>query len=96
MNPYASLSTPDLFERREAMEIEMRAISARLSAPDAPGLRGRLVDAEGFPIAGCDLYAVRADRGRYDGARDDARRPRDGEDDGFDSIDFSAPPPTND
>ena len=77
MNPYASLSTPDLFERREAMEIEMRAISARLSAPDAPGLRGRLVDAEGFPIAGCDLYAVRADRGRYDGARDDARRPRD-------------------
>jgi len=56
------------------MEQEMSAISARLSASDAPGLRGSLVDPEGFPIAGCDLYAVRADRGRYNGASDDVER----------------------
>ena len=54
-----------MYSEREAMEMEMAAISTRLSAPDAPGLRGPLVDAEGFPIAGVDLYSVRADRGRW-------------------------------
>lgn len=66
---FAAFSLDDLVKRRNAMELEMQAISARLTAPGAPGLRGRLVDDEGFPIAGCDLYAVRADRGRYSGAR---------------------------
>jgi len=65
---FTAFSFDDLVERRKAMELEMQAISARLTAPGAPGLRGRLVDDDGFPIAGCDLYAVRADRGRYNGA----------------------------
>ena len=62
-----SSSTPleHLFARKDAIEHEMRAISSRLTAPSQPGLRGALVDAEGFPIGGCDLYAVRVDRGRY-------------------------------
>ena len=68
MESYEDLPTNELMTRREAMEAEMQAIGSRLSAPNAPGLRGSLVDREGFPIAGCDLYAVRADRGRYNGA----------------------------
>ena len=68
MESYEHLPTNELMARREAMEAEMQAIGSRLSAPNAPGLRGSPVDREGFPIAGCDLYAVRADRGRYNGA----------------------------
>ena len=69
---FVSKTTQELLNAREAMEIEMQAIASRLTAPNAPGLRGALTDADGFPIAGCDLYAVRADRGRYDGACEDA------------------------
>ena len=58
-----------MYSEREAMEVEMAAISTRLSAPDAPGLRGPLVDEEGFPIPGVDLYSVRADRGRWGSLR---------------------------
>lgn len=61
-----------LFAEREAMEAEMAAIAQRLtSAPGSPGLRGPLVDAEGFPVSGVDLYAVRGDRGRYAVLRND-------------------------
>ena len=51
-----------LYAAREAMETEMASIAGRLSQPGAPGLKGSLVDEEGFPIPGVDLYAVRADR----------------------------------
>ena len=57
-----------LYDEREAMEQEMAAISARLSRD---GMRGALVDDEGFPIPDVDLYAVRADRGRYATLRND-------------------------
>ena len=61
-----------LYDEREAMEQEMAAISARLSRDGgAPGMRGALVDDEGFPIPDVDLYAVRADRGRYATLRND-------------------------
>jgi len=60
-----------LYAERETLESEMASISERLSAPGAPGLRGALVDREGFPIPGVDLYAVRADRGRYATLRND-------------------------
>jgi 26S proteasome non-ATPase regulatory subunit 9 len=60
-----------LYDEREAMEKEMAAISARLSRDGAPGMRGALVDDEGFPIPDVDLYAVRADRGRYATLRND-------------------------
>ena len=60
-----------LYAAREAMETEMASIAGRLSQPGAPGLKGSLVDEEGFPIPGVDLYAVRADRGRYAVLRND-------------------------
>jgi 26S proteasome non-ATPase regulatory subunit 9 len=60
-----------LYAAREAMETEMASIAGRLSQPGAPGLKGPLVDKEGFPIPGVDLYAVRADRGRYAVLRND-------------------------
>ena len=60
-----------LYDAREAMEREMASIAGRLSQPGAPGLKGSLVDEEGFPIPGVDLYAVRADRGRYAVLRND-------------------------
>lgn len=61
----SSRTLDELYDARKLMELEMGTISARLSAPGAPGLKGSLVDREGFPIAGCDLYAVRSDRQRY-------------------------------
>lgn len=48
-----------LYAERSAMETEMAEIAQRLSGPGMPGLRGSLVDAEGFPAPGVDLYAVR-------------------------------------
>lgn len=47
-----------LYAERSAMETEMAEIAQRLSGPGMPGLRGSLVDAEGFPMPGVDLYAV--------------------------------------
>jgi len=60
-----------LYASREAMEHEMASIAQRLSGPGMPGLKGPLVDREGFPIPGVDLYAVRGDRGRYAVLRND-------------------------
>ena len=48
-----------LYAERSVMESEMAEIAQRLSGPGMPGLRGSLVDGEGFPIPGVDLYAVR-------------------------------------
>lgn len=71
----ASLSSRErvnaLYSAREQMEREMAQISTRLTLPGSPGLKGSLVDKEGFPIAGVDLYSVRADRGRYAVLRND-------------------------
>ena len=71
----ASLSAKErvtfLSSARETMEYEMAVISGRLSLPGSPGLKGPLVDTEGFPIPGVDLYQVRADRGRYHTLRND-------------------------
>ena len=54
---------------RAHYEETARRIYERLQEGSSAGdLRGALTDADGFPIAVCDLYAVRADRGRYDGA----------------------------
>jgi hypothetical protein len=47
-----------LYAERQAMEFEMAEIAQRLSGPGMPGLRGSLVDEEGFPMPGVDLYAV--------------------------------------
>jgi len=53
-----------LASQREALESEMETILERLNAPGMPGVKGHLVDAEGFPRADIDVHAVRTDRHR--------------------------------
>eukprot|EP00873_Tetraselmis_striata_P046606 jgi/Tetstr1/466870/TSEL_011327.t1 len=53
-----------LMTEREAMEEEIAERSARLTAPGMPGLKGPLVDSEGFPFANVDVFQVRTDRHR--------------------------------
>ena len=69
---------------KESLEAEAEAIAVELDAPVAetgapgPGLKGPLVDAEGYPRADVDLYRVRTLRGRHATIRTDhkARGPR--------------------
>lgn len=53
-----------LMDKREAMEVQIEAISSRLTAPGAPGVRGSLIDKDGFPRADIDIPAIRCDRNR--------------------------------
>jgi 26S proteasome non-ATPase regulatory subunit 9 len=58
-----------LMAQRDALEAEAEAVRSELEAPGPegqppPGLRGPLVDAEGFPRADIDLYNVRTKRNR--------------------------------
>ncbi|KAG1681011.1 hypothetical protein FOA52_009971 [Chlamydomonas sp. UWO 241] len=46
------------------MEAEATAITARLNAPGEPGLKGALIDKEGYPRADIDIFQVRTDRHR--------------------------------
>ncbi|CAD7699813.1 unnamed protein product [Ostreobium quekettii] len=50
--------------QREAMEREIAERSGRLTGPGGPGLRGNLLDAEGYPRSDIDLHAVATDRNR--------------------------------
>jgi hypothetical protein len=52
-----------LSKQKDAIEAEIAAIADELtSGPNAAGLRGPLVDAEGFPRADIDVYRVRHQR----------------------------------
>lgn len=55
--------------QRDALELEADAIASELKSPgangEAPvGLKGPLVDSDGYPLAGVDLFNVRAKRHR--------------------------------
>ncbi|OMJ96291.1 hypothetical protein SteCoe_16 [Stentor coeruleus] len=50
---------------RDKIEKEIVSLVEYLTAPGMPGLKGSLVDAEGFPLAGVDLYQVRQARQKY-------------------------------
>ena len=70
-------------ERAKAsLEAEAEAIAVELDAPVAetgapgPGLKGPLVDAEGYPRADVDLYRVRTLRGRHATIRTDHKARR--------------------
>ncbi|KAL8441578.1 hypothetical protein Emed_007542 [Eimeria media] len=52
------------FQKREQLSQQMEALSSFLTADGMPGLRGPLVDEEGFPRADIDVYAVREARHR--------------------------------
>lgn len=44
---------------------EIEEIVDYLTQPGMPGLKGPLVDSEGFPLNNVDLYSVRQMRQRY-------------------------------
>lgn len=55
--------------QRDALEIEAAAIASELKSPGANGeppmgVKGSLVDSDGFPLAGFDLFNVREKRHR--------------------------------
>jgi 26S proteasome non-ATPase regulatory subunit 9 len=53
----------DEYERavasKQTLEEEMEALAAELTSGSNPGLKGPLVDNEGFPRADIDVYRVR-------------------------------------
>ena len=49
---------------RRAMESEIVALCDILDQPGMPGIKGKLIDAEGFPIEGIDHHQVMSMRGR--------------------------------
>jgi len=52
-------------DKARAMEAEIMAIVETLEGmPGKPGVKGKLVDAEGFPRADVDIHAVRIHRNR--------------------------------
>ncbi|KXZ50436.1 hypothetical protein GPECTOR_16g610 [Gonium pectorale] len=54
----------DLDAQRKAMEEEVSMLSEKLNAPGQPGLKGSLLDKEGFPRSDIDVAQVRRDRHR--------------------------------
>lgn len=55
--------------QRDALETEASAIAGELNSPGPDGeppvgVKGRLVDSDGFPLAGFDLFNVREKRHR--------------------------------
>ncbi|RLM85917.1 hypothetical protein C2845_PM04G12910 [Panicum miliaceum] len=69
--PDVKAETMKLMDRRGALEAEMDAIIARLTAPGGPGITGGLVDAEGFPRSDIDIPNVLAQRRRLAELRND-------------------------
>ncbi|GJM98792.1 hypothetical protein PR202_ga15831 [Eleusine coracana subsp. coracana] len=69
--PNVKSETMSLMDRRTALEAEMDAIIARLTAPGGPGITGRLVDDEGFPRSDIDIPNVLAQRRRLSELRND-------------------------
>lgn len=69
--PNVKAETMGLMDRRTALEAEMNAIIAALSAPGGPGITGGLVDAEGFPRSDVDIPAVLAQRRKLAELRND-------------------------
>ena len=55
--------------RRDALELEANSIASELNSPGVNGeppvgVKGSLVDSDGFPLAGFDLFNVREKRRR--------------------------------
>ena len=53
-----------LADEQKKIEEEIVVLSECLTAPGMPGLKGKLVDAEGFPRADIDIPQIRSMRGR--------------------------------
>ena len=51
--------------QKENLENEIKSLVEYLTAPGMPGLKGPLVDPEGFPRGDLDLYAIRSARQKF-------------------------------
>lgn len=60
-----------LDQQRLKIERELAELSGFLTGPGMPGLTGPLVDAQGFPLPGLDLYQVRASRQKFNSLNND-------------------------
>ncbi|KAG5508731.1 hypothetical protein JKF63_05229 [Porcisia hertigi] len=78
-SPVEDMDTEALREELRRLDTQKVALESRLSdalaylASTPVGLRGRLLDDEGFPRDDCDLYAVRTARNTADCTRNDLR-----------------------
>jgi 26S proteasome non-ATPase regulatory subunit 9 len=54
----------ELDKKRTQIEKEIFDLTEFLTGPGMPGVEGKLIDREGFPIAGVDLMAVRVARNK--------------------------------
>ena len=52
-------------EERDKLEKEIKDLAEYLTAPGMPGIKGPLIDLEGFPLPGVDLYAIRQARQKF-------------------------------
>lgn len=54
----------ELMKKKEDMEENIAEITDYLEQPNMPGVKGKLTDEEGFPLANIDLFEVRKMRNR--------------------------------
>ena len=54
----------ELSAQRDAISAEMHGITTTLEAPGGAGVKGSLVDSEGFPRSDIDIHTVRTQRHR--------------------------------
>lgn len=54
-----------LLAKKDELEAEFTALKIELTAPGGPGLKGGLIDAEGFPRADVDIPRIREKRHRF-------------------------------
>jgi len=54
----------ELMDRKEKLESEIMEISSYLTGPGMPGVKGKLVDEQGFPRSDLDIVSIRTARNR--------------------------------
>ncbi|XP_026192028.1 26S proteasome non-ATPase regulatory subunit 9 [Cyclospora cayetanensis] len=57
-----AVEAEQMYQQRQMLEERMEAIASFLTSEGMPGLKGPLVDEEGFPRADIDVHAVRSAR----------------------------------
>lgn len=67
----AGLSAEELMAKKDSIEAEIKAHQETLELQGGVGMRGALVDAEGFPRADIDVFAVRSARNKIICLRND-------------------------
>eukprot|EP00931_Biecheleriopsis_adriatica_P116497 TRINITY_DN92135_c0_g1_i1.p1 TRINITY_DN92135_c0_g1~~TRINITY_DN92135_c0_g1_i1.p1 ORF type:complete len:220 (-),score=52.91 TRINITY_DN92135_c0_g1_i1:26-685(-) len=71
MDPSVMEEFRKLEQEKQKLEAEIQGIHDYLTEDGMPGLKGSLVDEEGFPRADLDIYAIRKARNRYACAQTD-------------------------